>query len=48
MSAVIDLAALPPTIVVPGLAAWLGQTPPEPDTTDDSYEAYLERLSQEA
>ncbi|MEY9995808.1 hypothetical protein ABIE67_007840 [Streptomyces sp. V4I8] len=46
--AAIDLAALPPTIVVPGIAAWLGWTPPEPDDSVDSYEAYLNRLTEEA
>jgi hypothetical protein len=44
----IDLAALPPTLVVPGIAAWLGWTPPEPDDSVDSYDAYLEHLSREA
>ena len=49
MAAVIDLAALPPTvIVVPGIAAWLGWTAPETDEPADSYEAFLQRISQEA
>jgi hypothetical protein len=48
VSAVIDLAALPPSVVVPGIARWLGWTPPEPDDSEESYEAYLERISREA
>jgi hypothetical protein len=48
MSAVIDLAALPPSVVVPGIASWLGWTQPEPDDSEESYEAYLERISREA
>jgi hypothetical protein len=35
-------------ITVPGLAAWLGWTPPEPDDAVNSYDAYLLQLSQEA
>jgi len=35
-------------VTVPGLAAWLGWTPTEPDDSVDSYDAYLERLTQEA
>ena len=42
----IDLAALPPVVVVPGLARWLGWTPPEP-ADEESYEAFLERISQD-
>jgi hypothetical protein len=46
MTAIVDLAALPPVVVVPGLARWLGI--PEPaDEPDDSYEAFLDRISQE-
>lgn len=48
MSAVIDLAALPPSVVVPGIAAWLGWTAPEPDESVETYEDYLEHLSREA
>jgi hypothetical protein len=44
----VDLAALPPVVVVPGIARWLGWTPPEPDDNDDTYEAYLQRISREA
>lgn len=46
MTAVIDLAALPPTVVVPGLLHWLGidQQQEEPET----YEQFLERISHEA
>ena len=47
MTAVVDLAALPPTVVVPGIARWLGWTPPEPDDSEESYEQFLERISQE-
>jgi hypothetical protein len=43
----IDLAALPPTIVVPGIAAWLGWTAPEADDTDD-YGDFLNQLTEEA
>lgn len=46
--AAIDLAALPPVITVPGIARWLGWATPEPDDSIESYEAYLERLSEEA
>lgn len=48
MSAVIDLAALPPSVVVPGIAHWLGIEQPASDDSEDSYEAYLDRISQEA
>lgn len=44
----IDLAALPPTIVVPGIAAWLGWTAPAPDEPADDYEAFLNQLTEEA
>lgn len=44
---VTDLAALPPTVVVPGIARWLGWTQPEPDDSTESYDDYLDRLSQE-
>jgi hypothetical protein len=44
----IDLAALPPTLVVPGIAAWLGWTAPDSDDSDDSYEAFLNQLTEEA
>ena len=42
----IDLAALPPTIVVPGIAAWLGVDRPADEP--DEYEDYLNRLTEEA
>jgi hypothetical protein len=45
VTAVIDLAALPPTVVVPGLARWLGYD--QPDEEPDAYEQFLERISQE-
>jgi len=49
MAAVIDLAALPPSVVVPGIARWLGWTAPDPDDdTEESYEAFLDRISREA
>jgi hypothetical protein len=44
----IDLAALPPVIVVRGIAAWLGWTAPVPDEPDDSYEEFLNQLAEEA
>jgi len=44
MSAV-DLAALPPVVVVPGIARWLGWTQPEPDDNEETYEAFLERIA---
>lgn len=46
MTAVVDLAALPPTIIVPGLAHWLGIDQPEDEP--ESYEDFLERISREA
>ncbi|CUW31717.1 hypothetical protein [Streptomyces reticuli] len=48
MTAVVDLAALPPTVVVPGIARWLGWTPPEPADAEETYEDFLERISREA
>ncbi|MFE2563133.1 hypothetical protein [Streptomyces mirabilis] len=48
MTAAIDLAALPPSVVVPGIAAWLGWVAPEPVEPVESYEDYLQRISQEA
>ena len=45
--AAIDLAALPPVMVVPGIGRWLGWSAPEPDDSIDPYEAYLNRISQE-
>lgn len=47
MTAVVDLAALPPSVVVPGIARWLGWTPPEPADDEETYEQFLERISQE-
>jgi hypothetical protein len=44
----IDLAALPPTLVVPGIARWLGLPEPVADDTEDSYEDFLNQLTQEA
>jgi hypothetical protein len=35
-------------VTVPGLAAWLGWEPPQPDGSVDPYGAYLEGLSQRA
>jgi hypothetical protein len=43
--AAIDLAALPPTVVVPGIAAWLGID--QPADEPDEYEQLLNRISQE-
>lgn len=48
MTAVIDLAALPPSVVVPGIAHWLGIELPTAEETEDAYDAYLERISREA
>lgn len=48
MTAVIDLAALPPSVVVPGIAHWLGIDQPAAEETEETYEAYLERISREA
>ena len=45
--AAIDLAALPPTVVVRGIAAWLGLPERPVDEPDESYEALCERLSKE-
>jgi hypothetical protein len=45
VTAVIDLAALPPTVVVPGLARWLGLDQPQDEP--ETYEQFLERISQE-
>jgi hypothetical protein len=46
--AAIDLAALPPSVVVPGIAAWLGWTPPPPaDEPEETWESLCERLSRE-
>jgi hypothetical protein len=47
VSAVIDLAALPPSVVVPGIARWLGWTPAEPEESEDFYEQFLDCISQE-
>lgn len=47
MTSAIDLAALPPSIVVPGIAAWLGTVTPDPDEGVESYEDFLNRLSGE-
>jgi hypothetical protein len=46
MTAAVALAALPPTVVVPGIARWLGKTPPEPDA-EESYEDFLQRISRD-
>jgi hypothetical protein len=46
LEALVDIG-LP--IVVPGLARWLGWTPPQPaDDQGETYEAFLERISREA
>lgn len=34
------------TVVVPGIARWLGVPQPAADEPEDTYEAYLERISQ--
>jgi hypothetical protein len=44
---VVDLTALPPVVIVRGIANWLGVPTPAEDI-DESYEAYLERLSEAA
>ena len=44
MTAPVDMAALPPVLVVPGLAVWLGIRRPA-DEPDD-YDTYLQQLSQ--
>jgi hypothetical protein len=46
VTAPVDLAALPPVVVVPGIAAWLGQ--PTANDEPDEYEALCQQLSQEA
>jgi hypothetical protein len=45
VTAVIALAALPPKVVVPGVARWLGYD--RPDEEPDAYEQFLERISRE-
>jgi len=45
VTAVIALAARPPTVVVPGLLHWLGID--QPDDEPDEYEQFLNRISQE-
>ncbi|MER6492625.1 hypothetical protein [Streptomyces griseorubiginosus] len=45
LGVVLDAAETGAVVVVPGIAAWLGWTPPEPDDSVISYEAYLEQLS---
>jgi hypothetical protein len=45
VTAVIDLTALPPTVVVPGLLHWLGIDQPQDEP--DAYEQFLERITQE-
>jgi hypothetical protein len=45
VSAVIDLGALPPSVVVPGLLHWLGIDQPQDEP--ETYEQFLERISQE-
>ena len=42
---VVDLTALPPVVIVRGIAGWLGVSS-EPDEPEEGYEAYLERLSE--
>jgi hypothetical protein len=54
VTAPVDFAALPPTLVVPGLASWLGRET-APDDTDfhasldggftESFEDYCDRIS---
>lgn len=54
MTAPVDFAALPPTLAVPGIAAWLGrsQRPADPDFQasidggfTESFEDYCARIS---
>jgi hypothetical protein len=42
--AAVDLTALPPVVVVPGIAAWLGIA--RPDDEPDEYEALCRQLSE--
>jgi hypothetical protein len=44
----LDAILTAPTVVVPGLHHWLGIPQPDADEPDDAYEAYLNRISQEA
>ena len=55
--AAIDLGALPPTLVVPGLAAWLGRDPHASEADfqasldggfTESFEDFCTRISKEA
>jgi len=43
VTAPVDMAALPPVVVVPGIAAWLGYPPA--DDEPDEYEQILARLA---
>ncbi len=45
MTAAVALAALPPVVVVPGIAAWLGVD--QPADEPDDYDTYLNQLSQD-
>jgi hypothetical protein len=45
----VDLAALPPSVVVPGIAGWLGRANYERSINDgltESFEEFCERISQ--
>lgn len=45
--AAIDLAALPPVMVVPGIGRWLGITAESEAEPEETYEAYLNRISEQ-
>lgn len=46
--AAIDLAAMPPVVIVRGIANWLG-LPEQPDTEpEETWEALCARISKEA
>lgn len=45
--AAIDLAALPPVMVVPGIGRWLGIGDEPEAEPEESYEAYLIRISEQ-
>ncbi|WP_369167855.1 hypothetical protein AB5J49_08235 [Streptomyces sp. R28] len=44
----VDLAALPPVVIVRGIASWLGVTDQTDSEPAETYEDYLNRISQEA
>ena len=44
---VFDLAALPPVMVVPGIGRWLGIAAEPEAESEETYETYLIRLSEQ-